>query len=56
MNLEKFTNRSREALVSAQSLAIESRHTALSDLHLLQALLSQQDGLTGSLLEKLNKK
>ncbi|MBE6379401.1 MAG: ATP-dependent chaperone ClpB [Lentisphaerae bacterium] len=54
MNIEKFTNRSREALAGAQALAVESRHTALSDLHLFKALLEQQDGLAGSLLEKLN--
>ena len=54
MNLEKFTNRSREALVNAQNLAIASRHTQLSDLHLLKALLEQNDGLAGSILSKMN--
>ena len=54
MNLEKFTNRSREALVNAQNLAIASRHTQLSDLHLLKALLDQNDGLAGSILSKMN--
>ncbi len=54
MNLEKFTNRSREALVKAQEIAITARHTQLVDLHLLKALLEQNDGLAGSLLAKLN--
>ena len=54
MNMEKFTTRSREALVSAQELAITSRHTQLSDLHLLKALLEQKDGLCPSIMTKLN--
>ena len=54
MNLEKFTNRSREALVKAQEIAITARHTQLVDLHLLKALLEQNDGLAGSLLARLN--
>ena len=54
MNLEKFTNRSREALGNAQNLAIAARHTQLSDLHLLKALLEQNDGLAGSILSKMN--
>ena len=54
MNLEKFTNRSREALVNAQNLAISSRHTQLSDLHLLKSLLEQNDGLAGSIMSKLD--
>jgi len=52
--MEKFTNRSREALVNAQELAMTSRHTQLDDLHLLKALLEQNDGLAGSILNRLN--
>ena len=54
MNMEKFTNRSREALLNAQNLAISSRHTQLTDLHLLKALLDQPEGLAGSIMTKLN--
>ena len=54
MNLEKFTNRSREALVKAQELAISARHTQLTDLHLLKALLMQNDGLAGNVLSQMN--
>ena len=54
MNMEKFTNRSREALVNAQNLAIASRHTQLTDLHLLKALLEQNDGLAGTVFSKMN--
>ncbi len=54
MNLEKFTNRSKEALMAAQQLAVASRHTELTDLHLLKALLEQQDGLAGNILNHMN--
>ena len=54
MNLEKFTNRSREALVKAQELAISARHTQLTDLHLLKALLMQNDGLAANVLSQMN--
>jgi len=53
MNLEKLTNKSREALVNAQQLAIERGNTELVALHLLAALVRQEGGLTGSILEKL---
>ncbi len=54
MNLEKFTNRSKEALMAAHQLAVASRHTEMTDLHLLKALLEQQDGLAGSILERMS--
>ncbi len=49
----KFTNKSREALLAAQSLAQEMRHSELKALHLLAALCSDSEGLVPSLLEKL---
>ncbi len=53
MNMEKLTNKSREALLEAQNLAIGSRHTELRNIHVLAALLKQEDGLVPSVLEKL---
>ena len=53
MNLEKLTTKSREALVNAQQLAIDHGHTELVALHVLAALVQQEGGLTGSILEKL---
>ena len=53
MNLEKLTNKSREALMGARDLAIANSNTELRNLHLLAALVRQEDGLIASLLEKL---
>ena len=53
MNIEKFTNKSREALLNAKSLAENSNHTELHPLHLLSALLDDPENLVNSILEKL---
>jgi ATP-dependent Clp protease ATP-binding subunit ClpB len=54
MNAEKMTQKTREAITSAQSIAIEKSHQQISQMHLLYALASQEDGLIGSLLGKMN--
>ena len=53
MDLEKLTNKSREALVNAQQLAVSGNNSELRALHLLGALIRQEDGLASSILEKL---
>lgn len=53
MNMEKLTNKSREALLEAQNIAVGNRNTELRDIHVLAALMRQEDGLVPSLLEKL---
>ena len=53
MNLEKLTNKTREALVGAQQIAVENSHNELRDIHVLAALVRQEDGLIPSILEKL---
>ena len=52
MNIEKLTNRSREALLSAQSIAQENGNPELNTLHLLKAMLDQDDSLAASLLQR----
>ncbi|MEQ8224684.1 MAG: ATP-dependent chaperone ClpB [Candidatus Eremiobacterota bacterium] len=54
MNLEKFTEKSREALVTAQELAQMYNHNQIEKEHLLLALLHQADGLAGQVFEKMN--
>lgn len=54
MNIEKFTNRSKEALMGAQNAAVEFNHQEIKPLHLLLALMRQEDGLVPSLLTKMN--
>ena len=52
MNAEKFTQKSLEALKSAQAEATRRRHQAVDTPHLLFALLEQEQGLVPRLLEK----
>jgi ATP-dependent Clp protease ATP-binding subunit ClpB len=53
MRLDKLTVKAQEALAAAQSIASESGHAAIGSLHLLDALLRQDGGLAGPLLEKV---
>lgn len=54
MNAEKLTQKSREAISYAQSAAIEHSHQQIDQIHLLYALVNQEDGLIGSLMQKMN--
>ncbi|MCC5788294.1 MAG: ATP-dependent chaperone ClpB [Opitutales bacterium] len=53
MNLQKLTEKSREALNEAQQQARRRSHNEVDTLHLLQALLEQEQGLIPSLLRKM---
>jgi ATP-dependent Clp protease ATP-binding subunit ClpB len=52
MDLEKYTEKSREALLAAQQFAQAQNHQEVSALHLLRALLGQRDGLIPALVQK----
>ena len=54
MNLQKFTQKSLEAIQNAQSNAVEYGNPQLDQQHLLLALLRQEDGLIPGLLQKMN--
>ena len=54
MNLNKFTEKAQEAVISAQSLASEMNHAQIEPEHLLVTLAEQQGGVVPSLLRKLN--
>lgn len=53
MNFQKFTRKSIEAVNSAQSIAREFGNGELKQVHLLLALLKQEDGLIGGMSDKL---
>ena len=55
MNAEKMTQKAMEALEAAHADAVRKGHPELTTLHLLQALLEQEHGLTGNLLGKIGK-
>ena len=54
MNLQNFTQKSQEAIQSAQNLAIRNNHQQLEQIHLLAALLQQDGGLVPQLLRKMD--
>ena len=51
MDLERLTTKSREALTTAQEIAVNHGHQVVGPKHLLSALLDQEEGLTGRFLE-----
>lgn len=50
MNFNKFTEKSRELVQSAQNSAIASGHQKFTPEHLLKSLLGDEDGLIGKLI------
>jgi len=54
MNLNKFTEKAQEAVLTAQHLATELTHAEVSPEHLLVALIDQQGGIVPSVLRKMN--
>ncbi len=54
MNMENLTQKSREAMLKAQETALEYGHQEIRPIHLLYALVHQEDGLIPSLLKKMN--
>ncbi|MBR7011116.1 MAG: hypothetical protein IKI02_09465 [Oscillospiraceae bacterium] len=55
MNANKYTKRSMEAIQSAQSIALSHNHQQIEQLHLLLALLKQENGLIPQLLKRMGK-
>lgn len=54
MNLEKFTEKSRDAIFQAQQIARDYQHQSIEPIHLLLALLQQDDGIVASLITKIS--
>jgi len=54
MNAQKFTQKSLEAIQSAQSIAVENQNSQIEQEHLLYALLTLEDSLIKELFKKLN--
>ncbi len=52
MNIEKYTERARGFVQSAQSLALRDGHQHFSSLHLLKVLLDDSEGLAGGLIDR----
>ena len=52
MNLEKFTDRARGFLQSAQTVALRMNHQRITPAHLLKALLEDEQGMAAGLIAK----
>src|SRR6202008_3675982 len=52
MNIDKYTERARGFIQSAQSLAMRDGHQQFSSLHLLKVLLDDSEGLAGGLIDR----
>ncbi len=52
MRIDKLTTKFQEAIAEAQSLAVGQDHQYIEPQHLLAALLAQDDGSTGSLIQQ----
>ena len=55
MNANKYTKKSMEAIQAAQSVALDHSHQQIEQLHLLAALLRQENGLIPQLLKRMGK-
>ena len=52
MNVEKYTDRVKGFVQSAQSLALREGHQQFSPLHILKVLLDDSEGLAGGLIDR----
>jgi ATP-dependent Clp protease ATP-binding subunit ClpB len=53
MNLNKFTEKAQEAVLTAQNLATELTHSEITPEHLLVALVEQDNGIVPSIVRKM---
>ncbi|QFT77004.1 ATP-dependent chaperone ClpB [Erythrobacter sp. THAF29] len=52
MNIEKFTDRAKGFLQSAQTVAIRMSHQRITPAHLLKALLEDEEGMAAQLIQR----
>src|ERR1700759_3802299 len=52
MNIEKYTERARGFIQSAQSLAMRDGHQQFAPLHVLKVLLDDNEGLASGLIDR----
>lgn len=55
MNAQKLTQKAQEAIMNAQSIAIENKNLQIMPEHLLYALLDQEGGLIPEIIKKTGK-
>ncbi len=53
MNLDRYTQKAHEAIVSAQALATDLNHQSIEPAHLLLALLQQPEGVVPAIVMRV---
>ncbi|MDX1613017.1 MAG: ATP-dependent chaperone ClpB [Candidatus Promineifilaceae bacterium] len=53
MNLNKFTQKAQEAVLQAQNMAEGANHSQIEAVHLLAALLAQDDGVVPQIVNRI---
>lgn len=53
MDFSRYTNKAQQAILKAQGIAGEYHHQAIEPLHVFLALMTQDDGLTPRILQKI---
>lgn len=53
MNLDKYTQKSQEAILQAQHIAKDYSHQTIEPAHLLLALMTQEDGMVPVIVNKV---
>ena len=54
MNLERFTQKAQEAIVRSQQIARDNNHQSIEPVHLLLALILQDEGVVPAVLTKIS--
>jgi ATP-dependent Clp protease ATP-binding subunit ClpB len=53
LNLNKFTVKSQEAIANAQNIALECGNQEVTSIHLLYALVKQENGIARTIIKKI---
>lgn len=53
MDFNRFTDKAHECIVSSQALAKQYHHSEINEWHILASMISQTDGITPLLLQKM---
>lgn len=53
MNLEKFTQKAQQAVINAQEIAQENNHQNIENIHLIAALLRQDESIVPAIITKI---
>ena len=53
MTFEKFTQKSKDAVIKAQSIAVMECNSVIEPVHILSGVMKQDNGLIPQLIQKM---